>query len=104
MLADGFLPRVSAAAGRLRQRLEGLAAAFPDVVAAVRGEGLMLGLRCVAPNTILVEKARDAGLLLVGAGDNVARVLPPLIVSDAEIDEGVRRLEAACRAVRGAQA
>ncbi len=104
MLAEGFLPRVSAAAGRLRQRLEGLAAAFPDVVAAVRGEGLMLGLRCVAPNTILVEKARDAGLLLVGAADNVARVLPPLIVSDAEIDEGARRLEAACRAVRGAQA
>jgi len=41
--------------------------------------------------------------LLVGAGDNVARVLPPLIVSDDEIDEGVRRLETACGAVRAAQ-
>ncbi len=103
MLAEGFLPRVSAAAGRLRQRLEGLVAAFPDVVAEVRGEGLLLGLKCVAPNVALVEKGREAGVLLVGAGDNVVRVLPPLIVSDDEIDEGVRRLEAACLAVRSAQ-
>ncbi len=103
MLAEGFLPRVSAAAGRLRQRLEGLVAAFPDVVAEVRGEGLLLGLKCVAPNIQLVEKGREAGVLLVGAGDNVVRVLPPLIVSDDEIDEGVRRLETACLAVRSAQ-
>ena len=104
MLADGFLPRVSQAAGRLRQRLEGLAAEYPDVIEAVRGEGLMLGLKCSAPNLEVIAHARGEGLLLVGAGDNVARVLPPLIVSDAEIDEGVRRLGAACAGVRKAQA
>jgi acetylornithine/N-succinyldiaminopimelate aminotransferase len=99
VLEDGFLDRVGRAAGRLRQRLEGVAAAHPSVLAGVRGEGLMLGLRCVAPNTEVVAAARDAGLLLVGAGDNVARVLPPLIVSDAEIDEGAARLDAACAAL-----
>jgi acetylornithine/N-succinyldiaminopimelate aminotransferase len=104
MTAPDFLPRVSRAAGRLRQRLEGLAAGYPDVVAEVRGEGLLLGLRCVAPNTQLVAAAREAGVLLVGAGDNVARVLPPLIVSEEEIDEGVARIAAACAAVRKAMA
>jgi acetylornithine/N-succinyldiaminopimelate aminotransferase len=99
VLEDGFLDRVSQAAGRLRQRLEGVAGSHPGVLKGVRGEGLMLGLMCVAPNTEVVAAARDAGLLLVGAGDNVARVLPPLILSDAEIDEGAARLDAACAAL-----
>ncbi len=103
-LAEGFLPRVSEAAGRLRQRLEGVISAYPDVIEAVRGEGLLLGLKCVALNTEVIAAAREAGLLLVGAAENVARVLPPLIVSDAEIDEGAARLEAACEAVRKAAA
>jgi acetylornithine/N-succinyldiaminopimelate aminotransferase len=99
VLEDGFLDRVSQAAGRLRQRLEGVAGSHPSVLKGVRGEGLMLGLICVAPNTEVVAAARDAGLLLVGAGDNVARVLPPLILSDSEIDEGAARLDAACAAL-----
>jgi acetylornithine/N-succinyldiaminopimelate aminotransferase len=99
VLEDGFLDRVSQAAGRLRQRLEGVAGSHPGVLKGVRGEGLMLGLMCVAPNTEVVAAARDAGLLLVGAGDNVARVLPPLILSDSEIDEGAARLDAACAAL-----
>ncbi|MFN3615777.1 MAG: aspartate aminotransferase family protein, partial [Rubrimonas sp.] len=77
MLEPGFLARVSAASGRLRQRLEGLAAEHPDVIDHVRGEGLLLGLKCVAPSADLVNAARDAGVLLVGAADNVARVIPP---------------------------
>ena len=98
MLEPGFLERVLAAAGRLRQRLEGLVAGHPDVVEGVRGEGLMLGLKCRVPNGTVVEKAREAGLLTVPAGDNVVRILPPLTVSDEDIDEAVRRLEAACAA------
>ncbi len=98
--APGFLARVSEASGRLRQRLEGLVAAFPDVLEGVRGEGLLLGLKCRASNAALVAKARDALLLSVPAGDNVVRILPPLIVSDAEIDEGAGRLESACAALR----
>jgi acetylornithine/N-succinyldiaminopimelate aminotransferase len=99
MLEPGFLARVSAASGRLRQRLEGLAAEHPDVIDHVRGEGLLLGLKCVAPSADLVNAARDAGVLLVGAADNVARVIPPLNISDEEIDEGVRRIGDACAAV-----
>ena len=100
MLEPGFLDRVSAAAGRLRQRLEGLVAANADVLESVRGEGLMLGLKCKVTNTEFVNRAREAGLLLVPAGDNVARILPPLVISDSEIDEAARLLEETCAATR----
>jgi acetylornithine/N-succinyldiaminopimelate aminotransferase len=96
---DDFLPRVRQAAARLQQKLGALRAAFPHVVEEVRGEGLLLGLKCRPPNTEVVAKARDERLLLVGAGDNVVRILPPLIVSDAEIDEGVDRLSRALAAI-----
>ncbi|MFP4328103.1 MAG: aspartate aminotransferase family protein [Paracoccaceae bacterium] len=101
VLEPAFLARVSEAAGRMRQGLERIVGMHPEVVESVRGEGLLLGLKCRAPAGEVVAKARDAGLLLVPAGDNVVRVLPPLIVTDAEIDEGVSRLEAACAALAG---
>jgi acetylornithine/N-succinyldiaminopimelate aminotransferase len=104
VLAEGFLARVSEAAGRLRQRLEGLVASNPDILEEVRGEGLMLGLKCKVPNGDFVNRAREAGLLLVPAGDNVARLLPPLIIADAEIDEAARLLETTCAASRAAAA
>ncbi len=96
MLAPGFFDHVSRVSGALRQRLEGLAAEFPEVIEEVRGEGLLLGLKCRVPAGDLVAAAREAHLLLVPAGDNVARVLPPLIVTEAEAEEGVSRLAAAC--------
>ncbi len=95
---EGFLPRVRQAAARLQQKLGGLAAAYPHVIEEVRGEGLLLGLKLRPPNTEVVAKARDERLLLVGAGDNVVRILPPLIVTDAEIDEGIERLSRALAA------
>ena len=100
VLAPGFLDRVSEAAGRLRQRLEGLVASNADILESVRGEGLMLGLKCRVPAGEFVAKARETGVLVVPAGDNVARVLPPLNISDAEIDEAARLLEATCAAAR----
>lgn len=93
--AADFLPRVRRASARLQQKLAGLRDAFPHVVEEVRGEGLLLGVRCVPANTEVVARARDQRLLLVGAGDNVVRILPPLIISDAEIDDGVERLSRA---------
>ncbi|RMH49611.1 MAG: aspartate aminotransferase family protein [Alphaproteobacteria bacterium] len=95
----GFLDRVSRAAGRLRQGLEGLVAAHPGVFSGVRGEGLMLGLACVPPVADVVRAGYDARVITVPAGDNVARLLPPLNITDEEIDEGLRRLDAAARAV-----
>jgi acetylornithine/N-succinyldiaminopimelate aminotransferase len=97
--APGFLDNVSRIAGRFRQGLEGLVAAHPEVFEAVRGEGLMLGLKCRIPNTEVVRAGYDARVLTVGAADNVVRLLPPLNLSEAEVDEGLRRLEAAAASV-----
>ena len=92
---DGFLDAVNARAGLLRQRLEGLVAAHPDVFLGVRGSGLMLGIVCAKPNTDVVAAGYDAGVLTVPAADNVIRILPPLTIDEAEIGEAMARLEAA---------
>ncbi len=95
LLEDGFLDRVQAMGAYLRDRLERLAARHPGVIEEVRGVGLMLGLK-VAPaitNTEFVSKALSHGLLTVPAGDNVARLLPPLIVGEAEADAAVDILD-----------
>ena len=81
MLADGFFERVRArrrccsSRGSPRSRI-----AIPSVIAEVRGEGLLVGLRAVVPNGELVDALRDEKMLAVAAGDNVVRLLPPLIV------------------------
>ena len=96
---EGFLDCVSRVAGRFRQRLEGLVAAHPAVFEAVRGEGLMLGLKCRIPNTEVVRAGYEARVLTVGAADNVVRLLPALNLGEAEVDEALRRLESAAAAV-----
>ena len=95
-----FLEGVRERAGKLNQKLAGLVDAFPDVLEGIRGQGLMIGLKCRAPNTEVARAAFDEGLLLIGAGDNVARLLPPLTITDSEMDEGLARLERACRALK----
>jgi acetylornithine/N-succinyldiaminopimelate aminotransferase len=96
---DGFLDEVRAKAGFLRQRLEGLVAAHPDIFEGVRGSGLMLGLKCRATNTDVVAAGYEAEILTVPAGDNVVRILPALTIAEAEIAEGVARLDAAATAL-----
>jgi acetylornithine/N-succinyldiaminopimelate aminotransferase len=64
---------------------------------------LLIGLKAVVPSGDLVIALRDQKLLTVGAGDNVVRFLPPLIVNEAEIEEAVQRLERACVALSGDQ-
>ena len=90
-----FLAEVNRKAGLLRQKLEGLVAAHPDVFVAVRGSGLMLGLKCKATNTDIVKAGYDQGVLTVPAADNVIRLLPPLTITDEEIGQAVVRLDAA---------
>ncbi len=96
-----FLENVRGRAGRLNQKLAGLVDAFPHVLECVRGQGMMIGLKCRVPNTELTRAAFEEGVLLVGAGDNVARLLPPLTITHAEMDEGLARLEQACRKLGG---
>ncbi len=92
----GFLEGVRERAARLNQKLAGLVAAHPDVLESVRGLGMMLGLKCRAPNAEVARAAFDEGLLVVGAGENVVRLAPPLTISPEEMDEGLARLDAAC--------
>jgi len=102
MTEEGFLAHVSEMAGLLRQRLAGLQDQFPDVIEEVRGEGLMLGLKLKAPNGAFVEAARSTKLLIVPAGDNVVRLLPPLIIETEHVDQAVTALETACGVMQNA--
>jgi acetylornithine/N-succinyldiaminopimelate aminotransferase len=102
--APGFLDQVSRTAGRFRQGLEGLVAAHPGVFESVRGVGLMLGLKCRAPNAAVVKAGYDAHVLVVAAADNVVRLLPPLNLAEEEVAEGLARLDAAAAAVEATAA
>jgi len=97
-----FLAEVNRKSGLMRQRLEGLVAAHPDVFTGVRGLGLMLGLECKITNTDVVKAGYDALVATVPAADNVIRLLPPLTITDDEIAEAVTRLDAAASAVETA--
>ncbi len=99
VLEPGFIERVARLGLNLRQRLAELKDRHPEVVEEVRGEGLMVGLKLKTPNTEFAAAARAEKLLTIPAGDNVVRLLPPLILSDDDLAEGVRRLGAACRRV-----
>ncbi|MBU2360217.1 MAG: aspartate aminotransferase family protein [Alphaproteobacteria bacterium] len=100
IIADpAFLAEVNRKAGLLRQKLEGLVAAHPDVFTGVRGAGLMLGLVCKATNTDIVKAGYDAGLLTVPAADNVIRLLPPLNLTDADIATAVDLLDKAASTI-----
>jgi acetylornithine/N-succinyldiaminopimelate aminotransferase len=96
LLADGFLDRVRRNSLLLKQKLAGIKDRFPTVIAEVRGEGLLVGLRAVVPSSELVDEIRAEKMITVAAGDNVVRLLPPLIVSEEEVAEAVRRIERAC--------
>jgi acetylornithine/N-succinyldiaminopimelate aminotransferase len=99
VLKPGFLDRVRRIALLFKQRLAEVKDRHPAVIAEVRGEGLLIGLRAVVPNGDLIDALRKEKLLAVGAGDNVARLVPPLIVGEAEIAEAIARLDRACEAV-----
>ena len=99
VLADGFIDAVAAKGLRFKQKLAALKDTYPDVIAEVRGEGLMLGLRLRVPPADFAAAGRQEKVVVIPAGENVVRLLPPLIISDEEIGEGVARLEAACRRI-----
>ncbi|MDH3195373.1 MAG: aminotransferase class III-fold pyridoxal phosphate-dependent enzyme, partial [Hyphomicrobiales bacterium] len=95
VLADGFLDHVAETGLRLKQKLAAIADAHPGAIEDVRGFGLMLGLKCRVPNGDVIAAARQEGLLLAAAGENVVRLLPPLIIGEEEIAEAVNRLDRA---------
>jgi len=100
IVADAeFLQEVRLKSGLLRQRLEGLVATHPQVFDSVRGLGMMLGLVCKVPNIDVVKAGYDARILTVPGGQNVVRLLPPLNISDQDLNEGVARLDAVATAL-----
>ena len=106
VLAPGFLDAVKAKGLLLRQRLAELKDRHPEVVADIRGEGLIMGLR-IDPRTLnsaFSAAAREERLLTIPAGDNVVRLLPPLVIGEDDLIEGVRRLDAACARIEKARA
>ncbi|WP_029350630.1 aspartate aminotransferase family protein [Bosea sp. 117] len=102
VLEDGFLERVRDTALRLRQRLAELKDRHPAIIAEVRGEGLLLGLRTLVPNGELIAAMRAEGMLAPAAADNVVRLLPPLNIGEAEIDGAFERIDAACAKLEAA--
>ncbi|QYX57821.1 aspartate aminotransferase family protein [Roseovarius sp. SCSIO 43702] len=93
MMAPGFMEEVRRKSDLLRRKLDGLVASHPEVFAEVRGLGLMLGLKCGPASGDVVAAGYDALLCLVPAADNVVRLLPPLTITDEEIEEAVARLD-----------
>jgi acetylornithine/N-succinyldiaminopimelate aminotransferase len=96
VLARGFLDAVKKTGLLFKQRLAEMKDRHPAVIAEVRGEGLLLGLRTIVPNGEVVNACRAEGLLTAAAGENVVRLLPPLIAREAEVSEAMQRLDAAC--------
>ena len=99
VLSPGFLEHVSKVANYLSQQLGALVAGHPAIFEDVRGQGLMLGLKMKIPNGDFIKAAREAGLIVLPAGDNVVRLLPPLNISEAEIREGISLMHKAAAAL-----
>ena len=93
ILEPGFLEHVGKVAGFLHQQLGALIAAHPDVFDGVRGQGLMIGLKMKTDASAFIALARANGLVVLTAGDNVVRMLPPLTLSEAEAREGIALLD-----------
>ena len=99
VLKPGFLEHVERVSLLLKQRLAELKDRHPAVIAEIRGQGLLLGLRLTMPPADFINAALAQKLLTIGAGDNVVRLLPPLIAGDADVANAVERLDRACAAI-----
>ncbi len=97
ILGDGFLANVVRMGEVLEKRFTAVAAAHPKVFGGVRGMGLIRGFECKIPNTDVVAALRRNGMLVVGGGDNVIRLLPPLIIDESHVEHAVEILDLACR-------
>jgi len=99
MLADGFLANVRSTGDALISRMESLAKQWPKIIESVRGVGMLIGLKCAVPAGDMVTACREAGLLTVPAGDNVCRLLPPLIIDGSHVSEAAEMVGIACKAL-----
>jgi acetylornithine/N-succinyldiaminopimelate aminotransferase len=102
VLAPGFLEHVQRMSLFAKQRLAELKDTHKAIIAEVRGEGLLLGVKTNVPNGDFVSATMGEGLLTVAAGENVVRLIPPLIINEKEINEAMSKMAAACRKLEAA--
>ncbi|AFR25842.1 acetylornithine transaminase protein [Bartonella quintana RM-11] len=95
ILESGFLHHVQHMGNKLKNGLSSILSAYPDIICAIQGVGLMLGIQCVVPSNIVVSALENEYLLSVGANNNVVRFLPPLIIKEEEVDESLHRIQKA---------
>ena len=96
------LEHVRRISGYFTQALKGLQDRYPDVIADIRGKGLLIGIKLIPNNRAFMALARDQRLLMAGGGDNCVRLLPPLLITEEEAREAVEKLERTCQVVREA--
>jgi acetylornithine/N-succinyldiaminopimelate aminotransferase len=94
------LENVRQIAGYFTQALKGLQDRYPDIIAEIRGKGLLVGVRLIPNNRVFMALARDEHLLIAGGGDNCVRLLPSLLLTAEEAREAIDKLERACEAAR----
>jgi acetylornithine/N-succinyldiaminopimelate aminotransferase len=102
VLEPGFLERVERTSLLMKQRLAELCDRHPSIIEGVRGEGLLMGIKCVVPNTDLAAAVRREHMLTVPAGDNVLRLLPPLTIGETEVAAAIASLDRAATALEAA--
>ena len=95
------LAHVREISGYFTQQLSGLKDRYPDVIAELRGKGLLIGLKLIPNNREFMALARDERLLIAGGGDNCVRLLPSLLITVAEAREAIEKLERVCERARG---
>ncbi len=97
ILADGFLDNTKKVGGELKSELQNLAQKFPQIIQEIRGVGMMLGVKLSdkIENTEMVKKLIELGLLVIPAGENVIRIMPPLLITSEHVKEAVSKIEAA---------
>jgi len=96
MLAEGFLENVVEVGNYLKNKLDELKNTYPKTIKEVRGEGLILGIQIEGENRSFVEKLREKNLLTVPAAENIVRILPPLILEESHVDEGIKIIKSLC--------
>jgi acetylornithine/N-succinyldiaminopimelate aminotransferase len=101
VLAPDFIEHVRLMGARLKQGLAGLQERHGGIISGIRGEGLLLGIALRVPVNDFAAAARAERILVIPAAENVARLLPPLIIGEAEIAEAIARFEAACLRLEG---
>ncbi len=100
VLEEGFLEKVRDKALLFKQKLARVVDENNDIFELVRGEGLMMGLKCKVPVPNVVAELVEQHMLAVGAGENVLRLLPPLVIEEKEMNEACDKLSKACDVLR----